>query len=185
MEVTRLLAAADVVTLCRTGVDYDYRGYVIDAHAPEMPTRLPKQLLQLLRGACAIGINRRQALRLAIRCARDSMPPLRLSILEDVAEHPATDTTDIRRRLNKPRATVERQLEALHMLGALSVDEEEHPKGAIRRYTVADHINPAVIACPEKLPPRNGNKTRGDRAQRGGPSTHKSGQAHEADWRLQ
>jgi hypothetical protein len=37
-ETSRLLAAADLVTLARTGVDYDYRGDVIDCHAPEMPT---------------------------------------------------------------------------------------------------------------------------------------------------
>jgi len=40
VERDRILAAADVVTLARTAVDYDYRGDVIDAHAPEMPTRL-------------------------------------------------------------------------------------------------------------------------------------------------
>jgi hypothetical protein len=82
-----ILAAADVVTRARTGVDYDYRGDVIDAHAPEMPTRFAKQLTQVIRGAVAIGVERRAALRLAIRCAGDSMPPLRRAILEDI---PAT-----------------------------------------------------------------------------------------------
>ena len=43
-EESRLIAAADLVTLARTGVDYDYRGDVIDSHAPEMPTRFVKQL---------------------------------------------------------------------------------------------------------------------------------------------
>jgi len=33
-ETAVLLAAADLVTLTRTGVEYDYRGDVIDAHAP-------------------------------------------------------------------------------------------------------------------------------------------------------
>ena len=32
------------------------------------------------------------ALRLALRCARDSMPPLRLAILDDVAAHPRSQT---------------------------------------------------------------------------------------------
>ena len=90
-EAERLLAAADLVTLARTGVDYDYRGDVIDAHAPEMPTRFTKQLVQLVRGAVAHrDAPRGDALRLAIRCARDSMPPLRLAILEDIAAHPAS-----------------------------------------------------------------------------------------------
>ena len=47
---TRCCAAADLVTLARTGVEYDYRGDVIDAHAPEMPTRFAKQLTQIVRG---------------------------------------------------------------------------------------------------------------------------------------
>ena len=85
---THSRSAANVVTLARTGVDYDYRGDVIDAHAPEMPTRFAKQLTQLLRGALAIGLPRATALRLAIRCARDSMPPLRLAIVDDIAAHP-------------------------------------------------------------------------------------------------
>ena len=39
----------------RTGVELDYRGDVVDAHDPEMPTRLAKQLTQIMRGAVAIG----------------------------------------------------------------------------------------------------------------------------------
>src|SRR5262249_19108509 len=43
-ETERLLVAADIVTRARTGVEYDHRGDVVDAHAPEMPTRFAKQL---------------------------------------------------------------------------------------------------------------------------------------------
>ena len=57
-EGERLLVAADLVTLARTGVDYDYKGDVIDAHAPEMPTRFMKQLVQVVRAAVAIGMDR-------------------------------------------------------------------------------------------------------------------------------
>ncbi len=87
-EVEILLAAADLVTLARTAVEFDYRGDVIDSHAPEMPTRFAKQLNQIVRGAVAVGMDGADAMRLAIRCARDSMPPLRLAIIEDLAEHP-------------------------------------------------------------------------------------------------
>jgi hypothetical protein len=62
-ETDLLLAAADLVTLARTGVEFDYQGDVIDAHAPEMPTRFAKQLVQVMRGACAIGLDRTEALR--------------------------------------------------------------------------------------------------------------------------
>jgi hypothetical protein len=154
-ETTQLLTVANVVTICRTGVDFDYRGAVIDCHAPEMPTRFAKQLLQVFRGACAVGMPRDQALALALRCARDSMPPLRLAILEDVAANPHARTKDIRQRLNKPSTTVDRQLQALHMLGALDCDEVED---ATRQrsswyYHVNHDLNIAAIRVPEILLP--------------------------------
>jgi hypothetical protein len=161
-EQKHLLRAANVVTLARTGVEYDYRGDVIDAHAPEMPTRFAKQLTQLVRGAIALGIDRDAALRLAIRCARDSMPPLRLAILDDIAAHPKSQTYDVRRRLGKPRATVDRQLQALHILNVLTCDEEEGWYGGkpVNKwlYRLARGISPTVLnpnalsqeKCPEK-----------------------------------
>jgi hypothetical protein len=155
-ETDALLAAADVVTLARTGVEYDYRGDVIDAHAPEMPTRFAKQLAQLVRGCVALGMPRAEALRLAIRCARDSMPPLRLAILEDVAANPDSSTVEVRRRLGKPRATVDRQLQALHMLQVLEVDEIESQWAGrattVWRYRLANGIDPnALQSVPEML----------------------------------
>ena len=148
-----LLAAADLVTLARTGVEYDYRGDVIDAHAPEMPTRFAKQLVQIVRGAVAVGMKRPAALRLAIRCARDSMPPLRLAIIDDLAAHPHSSTGEVRRRLDKPRKTVDRQLQALHILGVLTVDEQEYYTDGRTRwfYTLANEIDPSTLSVPDLL----------------------------------
>ncbi|MFI8976506.1 hypothetical protein ACIGO9_26720 [Nocardia asteroides] len=142
-ETDLLLAAADIVTRARTGVDFDYRGEVIDAHAPEMPTRFAKQLAQVVRGAVAIGMDRTDALRLAIRCARDSMPPLRLAILDDLAAHPNSSTTEVRKRIGKPRSTVDRQLQALYMLDLVEVDESDVDAAGrtVWRYTLADEID--------------------------------------------
>ncbi len=167
-EADALLAAADVVTLARTGVEYDYRGDVIDAHAPEMPTRFAKQLTQVVRGGIAIGLQRDDALRLAIRCARDSMPPMRLAILDDVATFPDSSTADVRKRLGKPRATVDRQLQALHMLGVLAVAEEQTEwagKPATRwTYCLAEGIDPHALnakSVPEmSLPTPNPQERR-------------------------
>ena len=69
-EENRILKAADLVTLARSGVELDYWGDVIDAHAPEMPTCLAKQLTQIMRGALAIGMDRTAARKLVLRCAR-------------------------------------------------------------------------------------------------------------------
>jgi len=151
-EEQTLLEAANLVTLARTGVDYDYRGDVIDAHLPEMPTRFLKQLTQILRGGLSLCMGRAEVLTLAVRCARDSIPPLRLAILLDVAAHPRTGTRDVRRRLNKPRATVERQLQSLHMLGLLTLDEEERGSngGTFWYYSIAQGIRPEVLFQQER-----------------------------------
>src|SRR5262249_15731615 len=124
-DETTIVCAADLVTLARTGVETDYRGDVIDAHAPEMPTRLAKQLCQIMRGAMAIRLSPDQALALVIRCARNSMPQLRLQVLTDIAAHPGSRVIDVRRRLQKPRTTTDRTLQALHILGLLTCREEE------------------------------------------------------------
>jgi hypothetical protein len=115
-EEMRILRAADLVTLARTAVEVDYRGDVIDAHDPEMPTRFAKQLVQIMRGGVAIGMAREAALALVIRCARNSMPQLRLSILEDLAANLDSRIVDIRRRLQKPWTTIDRTLQGLHTL---------------------------------------------------------------------
>ncbi len=148
-ETDALLNAADLVTRARTAVEYDYRGDVIDAHAPEMPTRFAKQLAQVVRGGVSIGMPRFDAIRLAIRCARDSMPPLRLAIVDDLASNPASSTAEVRRRVGLPRATVDRQLQALHMLGVLVVDEDETTHrgqpATVWRYRLARDIDPTAL----------------------------------------
>ena len=125
-ENEQLLNAANIVTMARTAVERDYRGEVIDRHNLEMPTRFLKQLAQIIRGGIAIGMTREEAMKLAIRCARDLIPPLRLEILLDIAIHPCSQTGQVRKRISKPWSTIKRELEALHMLGMLRCDEEEN-----------------------------------------------------------
>ena len=121
----QLVKAADIVTLARTAVERDYQGNVIDAHAPEMPTRFAKQLAQMVRGGVAIGMAAADAMKLALRCARDSIPPLRREILLDLAANPWSEPKEVRKRIERPRKTVWRELEALHMLRLLHCAEEE------------------------------------------------------------
>lgn len=161
-EQEAVLAAADLVTRARTGVDYNYRGDVIDAHAPEMPTRFAKELAQVLRGGVAIGMDRRDALRLAIRCARDSMPPIRLAIIDDLAANAGSagcTAGEVRKRIDKPNTTVRRELEALHMLGVTTVIHEEdvsyggHVGGTRWYYGLAGWVNPEALRLPDAPDP--------------------------------
>lgn len=153
-ERQRLLRAADLVTRCRTAVEFDFQGNVIDAHAPEMPTRFAKQLLQIARGARAIGVSNDESVNLAIRCARDSMPPLRLEILEAVAAQGSCGVSDVRWAIDRPWKTVQRQMEALHILRVLACEEEEpEAEGGKRkyRYALAPGIDAATIALSPDL----------------------------------
>jgi hypothetical protein len=161
-DETAILNAADLVTRARTGVELDYRGDVIDAHAPEMPTRFAKQLTQIMRGGVAIGMSPIDALQLAIRCARDSMPQLRLAVLRDVATNAGCRVIDVRRRLQKPRSTVDRALQALHTLGLLHCEEEAEERGGktvlVRRYRLTDGISLDALALAD--PEREGESGR-------------------------
>jgi DNA-binding transcriptional ArsR family regulator len=123
-EVEYLVKAADIVTLARTAVERDYAGNVTDAHAAEMPTRFAKQLVQIVRGGVVIGMTRERALALALRCARDSIPPLRLEIMLDVADYGPVQVNDVSESINKPWMTVKRELSALTMLGIVKEEKE-------------------------------------------------------------
>ncbi|MFZ2081840.1 MAG: bifunctional DNA primase/polymerase [Xanthobacteraceae bacterium] len=147
-EIDRLIRAADVVTYARTAVERDYRGDVIDAHAPEMPTRFAKQLAQMVRGSLALGMSREAAMRLALRCARDSAPPLRIEILLDLASHPRSRAIDVSHNVTRPLRTVRRELEALHMLKLLRCDEEKSAvdeNKTIWRYSLAEAFDRATL----------------------------------------
>src|SRR5262245_39975245 len=128
-ESQRLIKLAYIVTRARSDVERDYKGDVIDAHASEMPTRLARQLTQLIRGAVAIGMSGAAAMRLAERCARDSISPLRRAILFDVADHPEAQPREVAHRIARPRMTALRELQALHTLGVLDCKEAQATQG--------------------------------------------------------
>lgn len=133
-----LIQAADLVTRARTAVIRDNQGNVIDAHAPESPTRFAKQLKQVMRGAMSLDMSHDRALRLALRAARDSLPPMRLACLVDVYRNPESLVSDVRKRLQKPRTSVDRELQALHQLGLLILDEVAVGMRTEWRYTLED-----------------------------------------------
>ncbi|MEV6980026.1 hypothetical protein AB0M95_02000 [Sphaerisporangium sp. NPDC051017] len=159
-EMIALLDLADIVTLTRTAVEYDQQGNVISAHAPEMPTRFAKQLAQIVRGGIALGMTRGAALTLAVRCAGDSLPPLRLAVLRDLASNSPSPVSDIVKRLQMPRKTIDRTLQALHLLGVLTAAEEKWGQSTRAVYAVSDGIDSEALARlarnGDTPPPENG-----------------------------
>jgi hypothetical protein len=120
-----LLYAADLVTLSRTACEYEFKtGLPNYAHMPEMPTRYAKMLGQLYRGGLAVGMDRDDALRLSLRIAHDSIPPLRLAVLLDVADNARASCSAVTKRVQQPRATVDRVLHELHLLGLLVIADD-------------------------------------------------------------
>ena len=134
-DMTLLLGAADLVTLARTAVERDHRGDVSEAHQPEAPSRYAKMLGQLVRGTLAVGGSHEHAVTVAMRVAGDSVPPLRLLVLGDLLTHPDSTTSDVTRRLQRPRTTVDRSLQELHLLGLVRIDEVEGQKSWRYRLT--------------------------------------------------
>lgn len=144
-ESEALLALANIVTAARTGVERDRQGNVVDAHAFEAPTRLVKYLGQVVRGGVAIGMDRPDALRLAVRIAHDCVPPLRMAALAAVTANPGNSTTELARVMDKPRSSVDRALQELHLLDLLTVT---HDTVDTRwRYAVAGEVDGEALAA--------------------------------------
>jgi hypothetical protein len=149
IEKGQLVRLANVVTWARSGVERDFKGAVINAHAPEMPTRFAKQLAQVVRGAISLGMPAELAMQHAIRCARDSLEPLRRDLLLDVASHPDTNADDVHARIVRPLTTVKNNLIALHTLRLLTCDEREEWRGnrvfSIPYYSLAPELDRSTL----------------------------------------
>lgn len=143
-EISQILNVADAVTFLRTGVMTDNRGEILDGHAPEAPTRFAKQLTQIFRGALAIGLSRDRAMQLAIRCAHDSTPPARLAIALAIDEKPGTILPEISQKLNKPKTTTRRVLNALRVLELIAARKNtDETEG----YWIAVKLNASGLAA--------------------------------------
>jgi hypothetical protein len=102
----------------------------------------------MVRGGLALGMNRGTALQLALRCARDSIPQLRLEILLELASNPRSRVIDVARNIAKPYRTIRRELEGLHILGLLRCDEEQSDTDeskTVWRYSLADGFDRATL----------------------------------------
>lgn len=157
-ELERIVQAAELAAHIRSTVDTDFKGDVVQAHEPEGSARLTKQLAQLFRGVCLIGGTRERALELALRCARDSVPPLRLRILEYMEANANQTTYQIAKGLQEPRTSTDRHIQALIALGLVEYSEVVRPKEdgsdakTVWHYSVAPHIKLSVLTDGKERP---------------------------------
>jgi hypothetical protein len=156
-ETEKLFEVADVVTRGRTAIERDFQGNPLYAHALEMPTRFAKQLVQIIRGGIALGMDRDAALAAAMRCASDSLPPLRQRILHAVSSHPKSPICAVVKLVQLPRKTVDRTLQELLLLGLLTFDEQPWGEQTRYVYTVKNDkvIRSALAALAAEKSARN------------------------------
>lgn len=138
---SHMLEACNIASKARTPVETDYQGKVTYSHDPESPTRLTKSLMQMIRGALAMELSLDDAFDLALRCARDSIPPIRLECMCDMAQHADCRPSEVASRIDRPWKAVDRAMSALHSARILSCtkasDGESKPKWL---YNIADWI---------------------------------------------
>lgn len=152
-EIEAMVNAALLTTWMRTYVALNYRGEPQSADTPESATRFAKQLTQIFRGGLAIGLSRPDALRIAIRVGRDSAPPMRLKVLEHLAEIAVwTTPAQVAQKLDIPWDAAKNTLNALLLLGLATTSKEVDPASGddakpTKRITfrISDQVDLAVL----------------------------------------
>lgn len=110
-----LVILSDLVTRARSGVARDgHSRDLLYVPEPEAPTRLAKQLAQLGAAALAIGVTEAQTWRLMVKAGWDSVPAVRLAVINLLARQPKPITlSSIEEATGIPDRTVRRTVEDL------------------------------------------------------------------------
>lgn len=128
--VDEIKSHAKEIALLRAHIHREGQGRELAAlPEPEAPARLTNQLLKLARGLAAVRHKSEvteDEMTFIRRIVSDTVPPLRVRILKGV--HAGTETTDaLAGLIGVSRPTMERHLEDLSVLGAISVDTSGKP----------------------------------------------------------
>jgi hypothetical protein len=115
-----LITLADIVTRARSGVARDYQSReILYLPEPEAPTRLAKQIAQLMAAALAIGVDEAEAWRLAQKVGWDCVPAVRTALVRLLwrMEGDALTRAQLQEETGLPETTVRRVVEDLVVLG--------------------------------------------------------------------
>lgn len=122
-EMMRMVALANLITVCRQAVERDSYGKreILKVHEPEAPARVSKELNQILQGMLTIGVYREEAWRVAGKIAIDSMPSNRIMVLHALSSSPgySWEAQELADHLRYPFTPIHRTLEdmeAIHFL---------------------------------------------------------------------
>ena len=146
----RLVNIATLAVRCRSAVERDgYTREVTLIPEAEAPARLALVLLRLLNALLAIGTDHATAWTLVTKCALDSMPAVRRTVLEDLMGREAPSTTsELAERVSYPTTTARRSLEDLAAHGI--VIRQAGGAGRSDRWQPSDWTRDRWPTVPEK-----------------------------------
>ncbi len=128
-----LITLVDIVTRARTGVARDYQTRdILYLPEPEAPTRLAKQIAQLMAALIAIGVDETEAWRLAQKVGWDSVPAVRSAVIHLLARLEGSELTraELQERTGLPETTIRRVEEDLVVLGLAEHRKENDAQNA-------------------------------------------------------
>jgi hypothetical protein len=153
----RLVSLATLAARCRSAVERDpYSREITLVPEPEAPARLARVLLRLFASLRLIGTSEAAAWTLVRKCALDSMPAIRLTMLEDLMSRDGVATTSqISEATFYPTSTTRRSLEdlAAHRV----VDRHSNGDGRADDWQVASWTRERWSSVPEMSMSRGGN----------------------------
>lgn len=133
-----LITLTDIVTRARSGVARDFQTRdILYLPEPEAPTRLAKQIAQLMAAALAIGVDEAEAWRLAQKVGWDSVPAVRSAVIRLLSRYEGESLTlaELQEKTGLPETTVRRVVEDLVVLGL--VTRRKDPSG---KWLVAEAV---------------------------------------------
>ncbi len=123
----RLISLANFAIQCRTSVQRDpYKHEILGVSDPEAPGRFVTAIQQVFQGMLLVGVKEEEAWRVTCRIAMDSMPALRLRVIQALSTHRkdgiSYETAEMAAHLKYPLTPVRRCLEDLEALNMMERD---------------------------------------------------------------
>ena len=174
-EADRLISLATLVVKARSAVERDgYSREIELVPGAEAPTRIIIVLDRILAGLDAIGVSRQDAWRVVTKCALDSVPALRLSVLYSLMEG-QKDTNQVATDVRHPAQTTRRALEDLVAHGLVELERQGQGKANLwslstfttARLQVFPEMSELLKAVPETLVPDRSSPPKSIKAQNG------------------
>jgi hypothetical protein len=151
----KLVRLATLAVKCRSAVErHPYSREVELIPDAELPARISLVLLRLLDALLVLGSDTETAWQLVTKCALDSMPAVRRTVVEKLLlEDQAKPTTDVATSIGYPTTTTRRALEDLAAHGV--VDRASHGQGKADTWAITEWTRERWPTFPEK-PPHTG-----------------------------